>query len=358
MSFNPTKTKYMVVSNSHQQRYPALNLDGDLLERVSTYPQLGIHLHDQMNWAEHINTQVTKANKKISLIWKLSGTIPRFAVENIYTGYIRPQLEYGCVIYANCTKEKSERLESVQRNAAIACTRAYNRTPTQRLMEELGWPTLETRRSYFALLQIYKMKKGLTPTYLQSILPPRQGEYGHYPTRRCEDFVPPMTRTAKYHKSFIPATVRKWNDLDENLKIKPTVESFKSALKKKMLIKKPKHLSYGKDKWAITHTRMRLGMSPLNQHLHSIHVVPTDRCPHCGEVETTTHLLLRCDKYAASRDVMMGVIGQTVDRLGIDRLNYIEMNILLLNGHIRLTLKENLHLFENVEIYLKNTRRF
>ena len=207
-----------------------------------------------------IDEQISRAGKNIGLIWKLSCSIPRFAVENIYTAYIRPQIEYANVVYSNCTKEQITRLEALQRRAAIACTRAYNRTPTKRILDELGWPTLEYRRNYSSLVQLYKIRHGLTPIYLHSILPQRQGTH-RYPTRRVEDYVLPITRTARYHKSCIPATCKKWNQLNEDIKCKPTVNSLKAALKKKTYsVTKHKHYSYGKDKWALAHTRMRLGL--------------------------------------------------------------------------------------------------
>ncbi len=180
MLFNSTKTKYMIVSNKHQQQYPELKLDGECLERVSNYPQLGLHLNENMCWAEHIDHLITKASKKIGLIWKLSGNIPRHAVENIYTAHIRPQLEYGSLLYSNCTKEQSSRLEALQRRAAIACTRAYNKTSSENLLNELGWPTLESRRNYAALVQFYKMSHDQTPQYLQE-------NYSHQDMATTED---------------------------------------------------------------------------------------------------------------------------------------------------------------------------
>ena len=120
---------------------PDLQINGISIEKVQSYPQLGLILNEKMNWDAHIDNIISKANKKIGLIWRLSNHVPRFAVEIIYTTYIRPQLEYCAVIYNNCTKETSNRLESCQRRAAIACTRAYQRTNTITLLEELGWDT-------------------------------------------------------------------------------------------------------------------------------------------------------------------------------------------------------------------------
>ena len=89
MAFNPTKTKYMVISSTDRP-HPSLNLNGVELDKVSSYPQLGLVLNEKMNWEDHINSAITKANKKMGLMWKLSNDLLRFVIENIYIFYIRP----------------------------------------------------------------------------------------------------------------------------------------------------------------------------------------------------------------------------------------------------------------------------
>ena len=84
MDCNATQTKYMVVTNSTTDwDHPPLYLDGKNLEKVQTYAQLGLNINAKINWGDHINNSITKANKKLGLIWKLSGNLPRHAVENI-----------------------------------------------------------------------------------------------------------------------------------------------------------------------------------------------------------------------------------------------------------------------------------
>ena len=80
MSFNPVKTKFMVISNNHQENYPVLTMNDTNLERIQTYPQLGLHFNQHMSWSNHIDDQISKVDKKIGLIWKLSCSIPIFAV--------------------------------------------------------------------------------------------------------------------------------------------------------------------------------------------------------------------------------------------------------------------------------------
>ena len=143
--------------------------------------------------------------------------------KTIYASYVRPILDYGCVIYNKCSRLLADRLESVQRNAALACTRAFRRTPTTALLAELGWPTLETRRQYFRLVMLYKMKNSNTPDYLQSILPPLQGQYANRPGRHAHTFTAPRTRGQKHHQSLVPPTIRQWNALDDDMRNLPSM---------------------------------------------------------------------------------------------------------------------------------------
>ena len=74
---------------------------------------------------------------------------------------IRPILEYGCIIYDNCTSGEAELLESVQLDAARVCTGALWNTSKYKLLEELGWATLSTRRKFFKLCTLFKMHHDL-----------------------------------------------------------------------------------------------------------------------------------------------------------------------------------------------------
>ena len=354
MSFNATKTKFMVVSNSTRDiAYPDLQMNDTLLERVHTYRQLGIHLNDRMNWDDHVNQTINKANKKLNIIWKLNRELPRYATENVYTTYIRPQLEYGCLVYQSCTKAQQDRLEHVQRRAAIACTGAFNRTSTTRLLDELGWATLERRRTYFNLLQIYKMEHKLCPEYLTALLPPKQGH------RRVTDYRPVRCNTAKYHHSFVPAATRQWNSLSNELKTARTIATFKHGLKKEMFSEKVKHFSMNKGRSSIQHTRMRLGLSHLRYQLYTYHIIPSPEClnMNCNQTpETPQHYFLACPRYAASRERLLEVLTPIADRLGLH--THTQLIDLILNGHIDLTNRENLELFTEVQLYITSTGRF
>ena len=145
------KTEYV---HFLSRRVPSnLALNNIILQSVDSHKHLGIVLASQLDFGTHIDYIVSKCSSWIGLIWKIQRKYPRHCLENIYTAYIRSIIEYGHIMYNNITQH-SRRLENLQRKAAIACTGAYVNTSHEKLLEELGWPTLGERRNYAQLIML------------------------------------------------------------------------------------------------------------------------------------------------------------------------------------------------------------
>ena len=149
----------MIISRKlNRINYPPLYMYGKQLTRVTSHKHLGVTLNDTMTWNNHIETVCKKANKKVGLLKRLSRTLPRQVKEVVYSSLIRPVLEYAAVVYDGCPKRLSDMLETVQRQAALACTGAYLRTSHSSLLGELGWDRLSTRRQCQRLYILYFIK--------------------------------------------------------------------------------------------------------------------------------------------------------------------------------------------------------
>ena len=123
MQFNASKTVYMIVSNkTNPPIYPDLYLNGVTLTKVKSHKHLGLTLGDDMSWNLHIDSILKKAASRLSGIRRIRFLITRKARETLYKTLVLPILEYGGVIFDNCTLYLKQRLESLQRQAAIVCT--------------------------------------------------------------------------------------------------------------------------------------------------------------------------------------------------------------------------------------------
>ena len=127
-------------------------------------------------------------------------------------------MEYGCILYDNCTAQDSDLLEGVQLDAARVCTGSLWNTNRESLLTELGWERLETRRKYFKLTMFYRIKQGLVPSYLKNFPLVSTSECSPYNLRNPDRLRLPRARTNKYINSFIPSSIKIWNDLPLHIK--------------------------------------------------------------------------------------------------------------------------------------------
>ena len=90
---------------------------------------------------------IDKASKGINVIRKLKFHIPRHALVSLYKSFIRSILEYGDVIYDQPSNASfSDKIESIQYNAALAVTGTIRGTSKDKLYKELGFEYLCSKR--------------------------------------------------------------------------------------------------------------------------------------------------------------------------------------------------------------------
>ena len=109
------------------------------LENVSEHKHLGITLSSNAKWSSHIQDIYSKACRRLNTMRNLKYNIDGQSLERLYIAFIRPILEYGNIIWDNCTQEESDLIESVQQAAARIVTGLRKGTPRWKLYKELGW---------------------------------------------------------------------------------------------------------------------------------------------------------------------------------------------------------------------------
>ena len=91
-----------------------------------------------------------------------------------------------------------KKVESVQYQAALAITGSWQGTSRVKIYEQLGLESLSDRRSLNRILQIFKIKSNLTPSYLKSKLPPLDVQ-ANQNANTIQDIT---TRTSRYKNTF------------------------------------------------------------------------------------------------------------------------------------------------------------
>jgi hypothetical protein len=365
VTFNAKKTVSLHITKKRENTIlPALNLKGTLIEQVKSHCHLGVDLETEFTWQTHINRISVKASKCVGLMRRVCRELPRACLENLYLTMVRPIIEYGGVLFDGSPMNHTAPLDKIQREAGLVCTGAYKHTKNITLMKELGWNSLNTRRSMQKSCIMFKIQNNLAPTYLKDICPSLVGERTSYNLRNADDInLPPGKKTGLFN-SFFPSSIRIWNKLDRGIKNSQSLNSFKYNLKKAKCPLKNKLYSKFNGSKAINHTRLRLGLSGLKDHRHDYNHVPTSTCDFCGSrKDDSLHFLLKCKAFSPMRRTLLHKVSRLYMSINIHRdlsrtLVQKELVEKLLNGDPRLSEPQNIELFNMVQDYIGDSKRF
>ena len=108
-----------------------------------------------------------------------------------YSSLLRPILEYCCTVWSPHTQEYTNKLEMVQRRAAIYVTNHYHNTSSvTSMLNHLEWESLEARRTKCQPTMLFKI--------INDLVDIPQEEYLRPASKR--------TQTQHSHKSQHPVT--------------------------------------------------------------------------------------------------------------------------------------------------------
>ena len=199
VTFNPTKTESLLLSRKlNGDQNPPIFMQNHQISEVSTHKHLGLLFSNDCTWNNHINHIQDKAWFRVNIMRKLKFKLDRKCLEIIYTAFIRPLLEYGDVIWDNCTLQDKYELDKLQNEAARIATGTTKLVSLNSLYKERGWESLEERRQKTQADPFYKMIYQLTSLYLSSLIPQSVSNISRYNLRNSSDLQTINTKTNLY----------------------------------------------------------------------------------------------------------------------------------------------------------------
>jgi hypothetical protein len=355
VTINPTKTVVMLFSKKrHPPLLPHLVLDGNQLQVVTMHKHLGIVLTQSLNWSEHINSVASKCSRLLSIFKRYKYRWSRLALETCYKSFVRPILEYGSIIYDSCTIGQSKQIESLQSEAARLVTGTKKGTSITSIIQELGWESLQSRRSQAKLIKMFEIVNKLAPKFLTELIIKFQPSEVHFTRSHTQcNYNIPKCKTTLLQKSFLVSGISGWNKLNESTKVAKSKAAFKKRLTKSFSVKTianlfPHNTSRPNQ---VIFAQLRSGFSDLNGHLLLKGCVKNGACK-CGfPTEDTKHYLLDCNLYDLTRQNMFL-------KLRLKVPVKVPTAKLLLFGSSDLSAEENVHIFELVCDFIKHSGRF
>ena len=140
MFFNPDVNKQAIelcFSNKRdKENYLPLMFDSTNVNQK----HLHLILDSKLNFNEHIEGKISKCNKIIGLMRKLSLIFYRKGLLTKYKSFVTPNFDYVGIIYDKPLSESFKRkIKMVQYNASLIITGAIKGTFRDKIYQELGF---------------------------------------------------------------------------------------------------------------------------------------------------------------------------------------------------------------------------
>ena len=169
MEFNPGKCQVIHITRSKSPVKSRYFMHNQELESVNAAKYLGVTISKDLSWNTHINNITSTANKTLGFV-KRNVVIKNKDIKTMaYNSLVRPQVEYASVVWSPYTKDNINKIEKVQRRAARWVTNDYSSySSVTDMLSNLGWRSLENRRTDTRLAMFYKIVYGLVAIPLPS----------------------------------------------------------------------------------------------------------------------------------------------------------------------------------------------
>ena len=136
---------------------------------MATSKSLGVHIDGNLSWECHINEISMKIASGISAIKRIRYFLPFEILLNVYNSLVQPHFDYCNVVWRNCSKNLSSKLQQLQnRVARLQITFSNYDCSTIELFQNLTWSKLVHQRLVSKVIMMHSIINNTAPEYLTS----------------------------------------------------------------------------------------------------------------------------------------------------------------------------------------------
>ena len=232
LTLNTSKSKFVLFGSDRRLQAcqgVKLVIDHENLECEDSIKYLGVVIHKNLTWNEHIESLIAKVNQRIGLLNRIKHLLPLDARVAIYNAPIRPLFDFADTIWGdrdNITLMHD--LQVLQNKAAKVILDLPNYASSTDALKTLGWPTLFQERLVHRYITTFKYIHGLVDHNFNIL---RNLDIHSYNTRRRNDFRLPLAKRNYGKQRLFYQCAKEWNTLDASLKEINSLLIFKQNIK-------------------------------------------------------------------------------------------------------------------------------
>jgi len=191
---------------------------------------LGVNITNNLSWSLHTAVTAKKANQVLGFLKRNLRGAPARAKELAYYTMVRSVMEYSCAIWDPYQKKDIDAIEKIQRRSARFVRNKFQRQESvTKLLKDLGWDLMESRREHQRLTLIFKIING------EMAVPAGDVDLKYQATRtraaNNRKLKTLRTSTEAFKNSTIPRTIPGWNSLPQDIINCESTGDFKTSIR-------------------------------------------------------------------------------------------------------------------------------
>ena len=212
--------------------YSRIRIDNISINEVKQTKFLGIVINYNLKWDTHVNNIVSKINKYSSIFFQVRNYLDRNSFKLIYNSLVYSALTYGNIIWGKTVKRNINKLQVAQKKLVRTIMFRQRRAHTNLDFFSLSFLKINDINNYFAGIFTYKSLNFITEpyNYFQAA-----NNFHPYPLRNNLELRAPFSNSAQGRSSPAIYCCKIWTEIPNEIKNKPSVASFKFALKNFLL---------------------------------------------------------------------------------------------------------------------------
>ena len=165
LTLNTSKSKFVLFGGDRRLQtcqVVKLVIDHENLDCEDSIKYLGVVIHKNLTWNEHVESLIAKVNQRIGLLHRIKHLLPLDAGVALYNALIRPLFDFADTIWGDRDNfTLLHDLQVLQNKAAKVILDLPNYASSTDALKTLGWPTLFQERLLHRYITTFKYIHGL-----------------------------------------------------------------------------------------------------------------------------------------------------------------------------------------------------
>ena len=235
LKMNSSKTEFIYFASRQQLAKTVcdcIDVCGENVTMNEVIKLLGTYLDKHLTYKQHITTKCKTVMFNIQRIKHIRKYLTKEACEILVMGLVTLHLDYCNSLFYGLPVIDLNKLQRVQNIASKLILQKSKYESNTLCLMELHWLPIHARIEFKMLVYVYNCLNNTAPAYMKKMFQRYSTREGLRSNNMEHLLVIPKTKRKTFvDRAFSVCGPRLWNHLPTELRIAPTLETFKSSLK-------------------------------------------------------------------------------------------------------------------------------